>query len=239
VNPGRFTANNVTIYRLIVLAAGRNCRLSDEQKLLSGLPEWAQSTAFDIQATVPSGSPAYTTQQLLAGEAAQLQMMIQNMLADRFQLTMHRETKEIPVFNLVTVKLGKIKLSDDQTPPPPPAPPTGPPTQGEFPPLPRGAFNVGVDPPNGIVRLRASSIPISTMINFYQGGVGRMVIDKTELKGLYDIPEVSLDVGPFDIAPGSVTVWPEIMLQLGLRMDPARGPVEALVIDRASRPTEN
>lgn len=66
-----------------------------------------------------------------------------------------------------------------------------------------------------------------------------MVIDKTELKGLYDIPEVSLNVGPFDIAPGAVTVWPEIMLQLGLRMDATKGPVEALVVDKASRPTEN
>ena len=239
LNPGRFVATNVSLHRLINLAVGRNCRLSDEQKLLSGLPDWAQSVAFDIQATLPAGTPGYTTQDLANGEAPQVQMMIQNMLADRFQLVLHRETKEIPIFNLVTVKLGRIKLSEDQTPPPPPSPPTGPPTPGEPPPLPRGVFQVGVDPPAGIVRLRANSIPISTMINFYQGGVGRMVIDKTELKGLYDIPEVSLNVGPFDIAPGAVTVWPEIMLQLGLRMDAAKGPVEALVVDKASRPTEN
>jgi bla regulator protein blaR1 len=239
VNPGRFVATNVSLYRLINLAAGRNCRLVMEQNLLSGLPDWAQSAAFDIQATVPAGTPAYTTQQLLNGEAPQLQMMIQNMLADRFQLALHRETKEIPIYNLVMVKMGKIKLSDDQTPPPPPSPPTGPPTPGEPPPFPRGAFNVGVDPPAGIVRIRASSIPISTVINFIQGGVGRMVVDKTDLKGLYDIPEVSLNVGPYEITPGAVTVWPEILLQLGLRMEATRGPVEMQVIDRASRPTEN
>ena len=66
-----------------------------------------------------------------------------------------------------------------------------------------------------------------------------MVVDKTEPKGLYDIERVTLDVGPFDIGPGSVTVWPEIMNQLGLRMDPTRGPAEVLVIDRAEKPSEN
>jgi uncharacterized protein (TIGR03435 family) len=48
-----------------------------------------------------------------------------------------------------------------------------------------------------------------------------------------------VDVGPFDIGPGAVTVWPEIMNQLGLRMDPTRGPAEVLVIDRADKPSEN
>lgn len=87
--------------------------------------------------------------------------------------------------------------------------------------------------------LWASSIPISSLINFIQGGVGRMVIDKTEPKALYDIPRVELDVGPFEITPGAVTVWPEIMSQLGLRMDPAMGAAEALVIDQVEKPSEN
>jgi uncharacterized protein (TIGR03435 family) len=98
---------------------------------------------------------------------------------------------------------------------------------------------MGVNPPEGIVRIWAKAIPISQIINFIQGGVGRMIVDKVEPKGLYDIPEVELNVGPYDIGPGAVTVWPEIMRQLGLRMDPTRGPAEVLVIDRAERPSEN
>jgi uncharacterized protein (TIGR03435 family) len=254
-NPGRLVATNVTLYRLITLAYGKNCRLLQEQELLTGGPDWRQSVAFDIQATLPDGSPVYTQQQLLNGDAPRLQAMLQNMLADRFGLTLHRETKEIPVYNLVIVKMGKIKLSDDQTPPelptppppgaaPPPPPPPPPPGQRGFEPpeldqMPRGAFGVGVDPPAGLVTLWARAIPISTMIGFIQGGVGRMVVDKTEPKGLYDIPRVTVDVGPFDIGPGAVTVWPEIMNQLGLRMDPTRGPAEVLVIDRADKPSEN
>jgi len=240
LNPGRLVARNVTLYRLVNLAYGKHCRLSMEQTLLSGLPDWTASNAFDIQATIPEGTPAYTQQQLVNGEAPQLQRMIQNMLADRFNLVLHRDTKEVPIYNLVIVKLGKIKLSEDQTPPPPLVPPTGPPPPGEPMPFPRGAWGVGVDPPAGKVTIQASSMPISSMINgMLQGGVGRMIVDKTEPKGLFDIPPVTLDVGPFDIGPGAVTVWPEIMLQLGLRMDPARGPVEALVVDRVEKPTEN
>ena len=252
LNPGRFVASNVTLYRLITMAYGKNCRLSQEQELLARGPDWRQSVAFDIQATLPAGAPAYTVQQLQNGEAPRLQMMLQNMLADRFSLTLHRETKEIPVYNLVVVKMGRIKLSDDQTPPPPlnlggvPPPPPPPPPPGargdglpRLEDLPRGAYGVGVDPPAGMVTIWGRAIPISTMINFIQGGVGRMVVDKTEPKGLYDIERVTLDVGPFDIGPGSVTVWPEIMNQLGLRMDPTRGPAEVLVIDRAEKPSEN
>ena len=80
---------------------------------------------------------------------------------------------------------------------------------------------------------------MSALINMIQGAVGRMIVDKTEPKGLYDIPQVTVDVGPFDIAPGAVTVWPEIMNQLGLKMEPTRGPAEVLVIDQAEKPSEN
>jgi uncharacterized protein (TIGR03435 family) len=240
VTPGRFVATNVSLYRLITLAYGKNCRLAMEQDLLTAGPDWRQSVAYDIQATMPSGFPAYTQQQLAIGEAPRLQILIQNLLADRFNLVLHRDTKEIPIYNLVLVKMARIKLSEDQTPPPPPTPPTGPP-QPRDPSAapPRGSYGLRVDPPAGKVTILASAIPISNLIDRIQGGVYRMVVDKTELKGLYDIPEVTLDVGPFDIAPGATTVWPEIMQQLGLKMDPTRGPVEFLVIDRAEKPSEN
>ena len=112
VNPGRFVATNVTLYRLITLAYGKHCRLSQEQELISGGPEWRQSVAFDIQATLPEGSPVYTQQQLNNGEAPKLQAMLQKMLADRFGLALHRETKEIPVYNLVLVKMGRAFRAD-------------------------------------------------------------------------------------------------------------------------------
>jgi uncharacterized protein (TIGR03435 family) len=59
------------------------------------------------------------------------------------------------------------------------------------------------------------------------------------MKGLYDIPQQTLDVGPFDISPGAGSVWAEIMQQLGLKLEPARGQAELLVIDCVEKPSEN
>jgi bla regulator protein BlaR1 len=237
LNPGRLVVTAGPLYRLVALAYGKNCRLTIEQNLISGGPDWTKPLAFDIQATIPEGTPAYTAQQLFNGEAPILQKMIQNFLADRFKLVLGHNTKEIPVYNLVVVKMDKFRLSEDQTPLSPPPPGDARPPDPSAPP-PRGSFGVGVDPPAGKVMIRANAAPISTIINFIQGNVGRMVVDKTGL-GLIDIPAQTLDVGPYEISPTAQTVWPDIMQQLGLRMVPARGPAEVLVIDHAEKPLEN
>jgi uncharacterized protein (TIGR03435 family) len=240
ITPGRITIRNSTVHRLLVLAYGKNCRATQEVGLIVNAPDWVPTQAFDIQATLPAGAPTYSIQQLQNGEAPRLQAMLQSMLADRFQLRLHRDSKEAPIYNLVFVKEGRIKLSADQTPlqplpPPVPFDPSVPP-----PPQPRGGFLLGVDPPAGKVMITATAIPISTLINVFQGQEGRFVIDKTGMKGLYDIlPQVTFDVGPFEIGPGAVSVWPEIMQQLGLKLESARGPVETLVLDRIEKPSEN
>ena len=167
--------------------------------------------------------------QLQNGEAPRLQAMLQNTLASRFNLVLHRSSKDAPLYNLVYVKGGKIIRSADQTPPPPLPVPTLPPQlpdPGAPPPaFPRGAFRINVDPPAGLVTLQASSVPLSTLINIFQGQEGRFVADKTGLLGLYDIPEVTLNVGPFEIGPNAVSVWPEIMQQLGLSWSPREVPL--------------
>ena len=240
ITPGRITLRNTSVFRIITLAYGKNCRAANEIGLIAGLPDWVATQAFDIQATLPEGSPTYTIQQLQNGEAPKLQAMLQNMLVDRFNLALHRGTKEAALYNLVFVRAGKIKLSEDQTPPPPPTPPTGPPDPtAPPPPFPRGGFRLGVDPPGGKVMIQASSVPISTIINIFQGQEAHFVIDKTGMKGLYDIPDVTLDIGPFDVSPTAVSVWPEIMQQLGLKLESARGPLETLLIDRLEKPSEN
>jgi uncharacterized protein (TIGR03435 family) len=245
INPGRIVLSNVTVFRLIALAYAKSCRAADEVALITGAPEWIRSEAFDIQATLPAGSPVYTPQQLSYGDAPKLQMMLQNMLADRFNLALHRTSKEVPLYNLVFVRAGRIKVSEDQTPPGPPPPPplqTGPPIPRDpaaAAVLRRGGFMLGVAPTEGKVTIGASAIALKQLINVFQGQEGRLVIDKTGMAGLVDIPQVTLDVGPYDIAPGAVSVWPEIMLQLGMKLEPARGPAEVLVIDGVSKPAEN
>lgn len=238
IDPRRFAASKVTLHRLIALAYGKHCRASLDIPLISGGPAWVRTDTYDIQAVIPEGSPTYTVQQLNDGEASKLQMMLQSMLSDRFGLMLHRDMKEVPVYNLVVVRAGRVKLSEDQTPP-------APPESGVFVrvtpgvPLPRGRYALGVDPPAGKVTIGATAVPLSNLINVFQGQEGRLVIDKTDFKGLIDIPTQVLDVGPFDVSPYAVSVWPEIMLQLGLKLEPGRAPVEVLIIDRAEKPSEN
>jgi uncharacterized protein (TIGR03435 family) len=236
MNARRFAAADITVHRLLALAYGKHCRAALDIPLISGGEAWIRSDHFDVEAVIPEGAPVYTAEQLNNGEAPGLQAMLQSMLMDRFKLALHRETKEVPVYNLVLVKTGRVKLSDDQTPPDPAAPPVrwvpgGPP--------PRGHFSLGVDPPAGKVMIAATAVPITNIINIFQGQEGRLVVDQTGLKGLIDIPPQTLDVGPFDISPYAVSVWPEIMLQLGLKLQSARGPAEILVIDHAEKPSEN
>jgi uncharacterized protein (TIGR03435 family) len=130
----------------------------------------------------------------------------------------------MPIYNVYFVKEGRVKRSADQTKPSQPANPMASPLE------------VGNDPVAGVVRVRASAIPIRVLINGGQGREGRFVFDKTGLIGLYDIEPSTIDVGP--LQPG-VSSWPQIMEYLGFKLESTRGPVDTLAIDRVERPREN
>jgi uncharacterized protein (TIGR03435 family) len=251
LDPSHLFANNATAFRLITLAYGRNCRTTNVAGLLSG-PEWTKTEQFDIEALMPEGTPGYTEKQMNDGQAPRLQSMLQSMLVQRFNLSMHRETRDIPVFNLVVVKPGKIQLSESQTPPVPidhskivlSSPRGGDLSQLKSlkpAPLqpPRGLWFFRIDPAAGKVTIAATAIQLSEFLDmFVQGEQGRLIVDKTGLDGLIDIPYQVLDVGPFDVANGP-SIFPEVLSQLGLKLEPARGPVEFLVVDHIERPSEN
>ena len=239
--PGRLTLRNITVFRTIALAYGFHCKASNEMGLIEGLPSWVGTRHFDIVGTLPAGSPYYSMRQLVDGDAPILQTMLRNMLEERFHLTLHRGSKEANLYNLVLVRLGKIKPSEDQSPVPPPPPPTEPASPLILPgdPMPRGALGLELHSEEGRVGIDAYAVPIKAIINIFQGDDGRLVIDKTGLKGLYDVPQFTANVGPFEMAPGAFSVWPEVMQQLGLRLEATRGPVETLIIDRLEMPTEN
>jgi len=127
----------------------------------------------------------------------QLQLMIRSMLEDRFQLKAHMETRDLPIYNLVVTKDGgpKLKQSEDQTPLGAPAPlqacsPVNTP-QGPQPPPPAAAGSLlrgrlAIIPnPNGLTVVQGAT-PIANLANALEIQVGRPVIDKTDINGLYD-----------------------------------------------------
>jgi len=224
LTPGRITISGATVFRLVAAAYGMPCPAATNLGLITGGPDWVQKEVFNIQATPPQGTPFYTYQQLQNDDAPKLQAMLRNLLADRFQLELHRTPKDTAIYNVYFVKEGRVKLSADQTKPSQPLNPMASPVE------------VANDRVAGTVRVRANAIPIRALINAGQGREGRFVVDKTGLIGLYDIQPSVIDVGPL---PEGVSAWPQMMGYLGFKLESTHGPVETIVIDRVEKPTEN
>jgi uncharacterized protein (TIGR03435 family) len=231
LSPRRFAVNSITVYKLIALVFGINCRASAEIGLLQGGPAWLRSDTYDIQAVIPDGTSSYAVHQLNEGRAPELQTMLQGMLADDFKLSTHNDVKSGLVYNLVIAKPGHVKLSEDQNDTPAG---DGQPSGAEANASSR-TFSLRLDPLEGRANIVAKRAPLSLLIDVFQGLDGRFVIDKTGFNGLIDIPSQSLDLGPFTIG---TSVWPEILRLLGMKLERTEAPIEILTIDRISRPAE-
>ena len=239
---GRFVSTGVSLKMLMGFAY----RVRDFQ--ISGGPNWITTDRWNIEGKAEEGSIPPPTGPPDPNVPDPLSLMVQSLIEERFQLKMHRETKELPVYELVAAKGGaKIKLSEDQSPFRPPergAPPPPPPQRGG--PLPRGSMRMGRGD------LEANGVPLANFIQTLAQQLGRPVIDKTELKGLYDIKlQWTPELGQGPVVPGGpepppppadvsgASIFTAIQEQLGLRLESTKGPVEVLVIDSVQKPTEN
>lgn len=226
---GRFsTVGHVPLSVLIQLAY--NVR---EFQVLGG-PSWTKSDRYEVVAKA-NGNATFE----------QMRPMLQALLADRFQLALRRETRELPVYELTVAKGGlKIEATKagscvtfDPDTPRPPLNPNRPP-----PPL---CGNVG----RGIfsfVRNSIKSVGISMpkFVETLSGEVGATVVDKTGFTEKFNFrlefaSEQAAGVGTEDASPGDPSIFAALQDQLGLQLKSAKGPVEVLVIDHVERPSEN
>jgi uncharacterized protein (TIGR03435 family) len=203
ISGSRVTISTLTLRSLIL--AAYNVKVYQ----ISGGPSWAgeAATAFDIEARA-NGTPTVD----------QARVMLQSLLADRFQLKLRRETKDLPVYDLVIAKNGpKMKESAADT---------------------QGSQSMRGTP----ARPRRMTYTKMTMERFVSGLVndaGRPVIDKTGLTGNYDFTlEYTPDGTPADAANGP-SIFTALEEQLGLKLEPSKAPTEILVIDHAEKPNEN
>lgn len=217
-----YIAENTTLTFLLTNAYGIR------QELMSGLPSWANSVHFNINAKI--SDPDIDAIKKLSRE--QRNAMIAELLKERFHLRAHIEPKTLPVYDLVIAK-GGPKLKQNNTPLP-------------------TSFDAGKTqsgPPPGSISgtdtgVTAVAVPISMFAENLAFRLQRNVIDKTGLTGRYDIDlkwtPVELDgkTGGItdNVAPNLFTALQE---QLGLKLEPSKGPVDALVIDHVEMPTEN
>ena len=190
--PGRFTAMTAALKDLMLFAY--NVRPSQ----IVGGPRWFESEAYDIAAK-SAGAPSND----------ELRLMLRNLLADRFQLKVHRETRDLGVYNLVLDKKGP-KLSE----------------------VAAAGRGVGMQKGN----LHASGSTMATLASVLSRHLDHVVVDRTGLVGFYDF---ALTWTADDSDPTGASLFSAIQEQLGLKLEATKAPVEVLVIDRAERPSQN
>jgi uncharacterized protein (TIGR03435 family) len=168
---------------------------------LYGKPKWLDSTRYDIIAAAPE-------------EQADFKERMQTLLAERFKLAVHRETRELAVYALVVAKDGpKVKLTELS-----------------------GDMNQNPFRMPGRGRLIGTGVTADALAKALSGQLGRTVKDATGLKGIFDF---NLEWSPDQNTDGA-SLFTAIQEQLGLKLEGRKVPVEVLVIDRIeSTPTEN
>jgi uncharacterized protein (TIGR03435 family) len=202
---------------------------------LSG-PDWLSSSRYDITAKIPPGATK-----------EQFNLMLQGLVADRFRLVLHHETKQLRGYELVRGKTEpKLKQSTEVGPDVEPT--EAPKTDGNgFPQLsaPGLVMLEGVRGTAVVSLLTARAQPLSALTELLSREFRLPVTDKTGLTGKFDFtlefapqtPGALPPESPDDSASNLVSAVPR---QLGLRLEPRNVPVDILIIDSANKiPTEN
>jgi uncharacterized protein (TIGR03435 family) len=218
--PDNLSATNCPLQMLIQAAYG----IQDFQ--ISGAPDWVKSDRYNVEAKMDS-SVADAIRKLDGDQRKTArQQMAQALLADRFKLTIHRETKELPVYALMVAKNGP-KLQETK---------------------PDATYSNGIKGPDGVARkgmmrmglgeVTGQGLPISSFARLLAQQLGRTVIDKGEsqqFKGPAGGPPADA-AAPSDSGP---SIFTAIQEQLGLKLEAQKGPVEIIVIDHVEKPSQN
>ena len=232
----RFTMTNVPAQLMLLIAY----QLQPYQ--IVGAPSWLQSEHYDLIAKAPDGRPAASGDTAGPGP---LQFMLRNMLADRFKLKVHTETREMPIYALVLSR-GDGKLGPKLQPS---TVECGAPNRGAA--SPSGGLSLENLPSCSILATAASvggtGLPLTQLASNLSQVVGRTVIDRTGLTGRYDfLVEYTPDRRAGAAPPGGPPADPDrpsiyaaLQEQLGLKLDAQRGAVDVLVVDAIQRPTED
>jgi len=207
---------NVTVHALINLGYWLH------PKQLTGAPAWVESDKYDM-----AGKPDAPGQP----NVDQMKMMIQKLLADRFQLKFHFDKRELPAYAIQIAKSGaKLTKSQDD--------PKGIP-----------GWNFGRNRSGMVISFRNS--PMSQFAAVLQNSMDRPVVDQSGLSGRYDFT-VTFTPDPAQAAllglpPAPAADNPEaapdlfnaFQRQLGLKLEPTKAPVDVMVVDKVERPSEN
>lgn len=220
IHPHRFTGDEPSDRRIFpggrFVATATTIRtllriaFGTDDNRMSGVPSWIDNETFDINATTAGHAEIKNPQQF--------QQLILSLLEDRFQLRFHREQKEGPVYWLELDKPGKLgpalRLSPPESQP---------------------AMSTNSNGSNVVMKVSKASM--SDIAAALRRQAGRPVEDHTDLKDSFDFEiEWAREETPDSVDPSLNTVLKE---QLGLKLQPAKGAIEILVIDQIAHPSPN
>src|SRR5579863_10277682 len=208
-DPGRLDITGMTLRAMLRYAYD----VRDIQ--ISGGPAWLDSDHWDIAAT--AGREVTDDER---------KKMLQALLRERFKMTIHRESKELPVYALVVAKNGsKLK----------------PNTEGN-------QERVMLNAKAGLFTMMGEDVTAPKIAEVLFGQVKRIVIDRTGIEGSFDfklewVPDAanmpSINGAKMEPSVEGPSIFTAVQEQLGLKLEATKGPVEILVIDRAEKATEN
>jgi uncharacterized protein (TIGR03435 family) len=235
---GRLTAWNARIRNYVAFA------YHVQTFQVTGGPGWVDSDKYNIEAKEDEAVTEKIEKLPYQQRMDQLRLMVQSLLAERFQIKVSHQTREGPAYALVVTK-------------------DGPKFQGQ---KPGEQYPNGIAGPNGVPMgshamglgpggLRGQGISMAQLVGALSGQVSRRVLDQTGLKGVYNIslhwtPDPGAnpmatgrgisgaDAAPPPDSPGP-SIFAAIQEQLGLKLEPTKAPVEIIVIDHIERPSEN
>lgn len=195
---------NATVFEIISVAYGIHA------KQITGGPNWVREDRFDID-----GVPNVLGMPNLEQERG----MYRKLLSDRLHLKFHRETREIPIYEITVAKGGPRNMAAAKS---------------------TETLNTGSRGGGGQRTLRFSNMPTSMLafnLGFY---LDRPVIDRTGLEGRYDFTlKWTFDESRSADSDAPPLLPTALVEQLGLEMKAVRGPAEVLVIDHVEQPSPN
>ena len=214
---GQYVDSRATLHLMIAIAYQ-----APSWKQVIGLPGWAEERSFSVAAKPAPGFPALSPEE----NTEQVRLMMRAMLADRFHLQLHTETRREPAYSLEAAK-GGVKLKEVD----PPAPPDR-----------EGHVNAAYSDTD--VRMIGRKSTMAGLAVALTVMLGSLVTDNTGLKGYYDIDERWTAPGaPGDDsgfgAEGIALVMSNLQSRFGLRLTRKTEPEEYWVVDHVDMPTPN
>ena len=215
IHESHFRTGNLSIRDLIQYAYNL-----PKSQILGG-PPWLNSAMYDIDAKSDPEQDARLKAMSADDAAQQKRRMVQALLVDRFALATHKETRELPIYNLVLAKGGP-----------------------KFQPATRNGATI--DTGRSRMHIAGSEDTIALLARELAQSQGRVVVNKTGLSGRYDLtlrwtpddaPPPLLNGAPDPNAPPGL--FTAIQEQLGLKLESSKGPVDLLVIDKIEPPSQN